>query len=385
MPSTPSSAKQTVIRIVLGACSLALVSATALPLLHGSAWWIRIFDFPRMQIAIALLLALASYGWMRLQIGLKISDTALAMAVSLALALQLFFMAPYTPLYPTQMQASLAESDDNRLSLFIYNVLHDNRQVEPLRRLIRQFDPDVILLSETTPWWLAQLDGLGIDYPHTLLAPQENNYGMLLYSRFELIEPEVRFLVRAKIPSIRVKFRLRSGQMVSFYGVHPRPPGVKRQESQAAVASGQIQTDLGGRVDADQRDAELLLVAREAAASPDEPVIVGGDFNDVAWSHSTRLFQRIGGLLDPRIGRGLYNSYDARHPVMRYPLDHVFASGHFRLVEMRRLPAIGSDHFPMLVVLDYDPTAVVAREEPEADAGDREEAQEAITEGRSED
>lgn len=116
-----------------------------------------------------------------------------------------------------------------------------------------------------------------------------------------------------------------------------------------------------------------------------EPVIVGGDFNDVAWSHTTRLFRRIGGFLDPRIGRGLFNSFDATHPFMRYPLDHVFASRQFRLIELRRLPDIGSDHFPMLVTLDFDSSAVVQQEEPEADADDAEEADEAIAEGTSRD
>ena len=67
---------------------------------------------------------------------------------------------------------------------------------------------------------------------------------------------------------------------------------------------------------------------------------------------------------------------------MRYPLDHVFASRHFQLVELRRLPDIGSDHFPILVILDYDPGAV-SDEEPLPDAGDKQEADEAIEEGKS--
>ena len=67
---------------------------------------------------------------------------------------------------------------------------------------------------------------------------------------------------------------------------------------------------------------------------------------------------------------------------MRYPLDHVFASRHFRLVELRRLPDIGSDHFPILVILDYDPGAV-SDEEPRPDPGDEQEADEAIEEGKS--
>uniref|UniRef100_UPI0025BE47A7 endonuclease/exonuclease/phosphatase family protein n=1 Tax=Aquisalimonas sp. TaxID=1872621 RepID=UPI0025BE47A7 len=128
-----------------------------------------------------------------------------------------------------------------------------------------------------------------------------------------------------------------------------------------------------------------LLVAKEVKKLGDVPVIVAGDFNDVAWSHTTYLFKRIEGLLDPRVGRGLFNTFDTRSRLLRYPLDHVFASQHFLLVELRRLPDIGSDHFPMLVVLDYDPGASVAKEEPQPDAGDEQEADEVIEEGRSND
>jgi hypothetical protein len=38
-------------------------------------------------------------------------------------------------------------------------------------------------------------------------------------------------------------------------------------------------------------------------------------------------------------------------PWMRWPLDHLFHDPAFRLVEMDRLPKIGSDHFPMWFVL----------------------------------
>lgn len=393
MPSVPSSATEIVCRLLLGVASLILIFGTVIPLLPDSAWWIRIFDFPRMQIAVLIVVTLAGYGWLHLQSGLRPSGYVLAGTMGLALGLQLFFIAPYTPLYAEQMKASMTNDGDNRMSLFIYNVLHDNRDVAALRRLIRATDPDVILLSEPTHWWLEQLEDLDTDYQYTMLAPQENHYGMLLYSRFELIDPEIRFLVEPEIPSFRVKVRLQSDQVVTLYGVHPRPPGLKRKAPVAAATRGDDaandaddeaeNTEVGEREDSDLRDAELLLVAKEAAANGDEPIIVGGDFNDVAWSHSTRLFQRIGGFLDPRIGRGLYNSFDARHPVMRYPLDHVFASWHFRLVDLRRLDAIGSDHFPMLVVLDFDPNAVAPQKEPDADAGDEEEAEIAIDEGIS--
>jgi endonuclease/exonuclease/phosphatase (EEP) superfamily protein YafD len=211
---------------------------------------------------------------------------------------------------------------------------------------------------------------------------------MLLYSRLELENPEIRFLIEPDIPSLRSQVRLPSGTLVTLYGVHPRPPGVhgpdEEKDSGIEAAAGEEDED-DDRVDTDMRDAELLLVAAEVEKLGDVPVIVAGDFNDVAWSRTTHLFQRLGGLLDPRVGRGLFNTFDARSFLLRYPLDHVFATRHFFLVELRRLPDIGSDHFPIFAVLDYDPGSSVANEVPQPDAGDAQEADEAIDKGKSND
>lgn len=366
-------------RIAVGLLALSLVYATAAPLIHTNAWWVRIFDFPRIQIAVLTGLVLCGYVALGFGGRLRSWDYALAASVAIALAWQLVAIAPYTTFYPEEMAESRAGDTSNRVSLLIYNVLADNREVAALRELIRDNDPDIVLLSEPTQWWLEQLEGLEDDYPFTLFQPQENEYGLLLYSRLELKDSRVRFLIDPEVPSIRTKVRLRSGALVTLYGLHPRPPGLSRSK-----ATGEEEGD-GERIDSDMRDAELLSVATEVSESGDIPVIVGGDFNDVAWSHTTHLFQRIGGLLDPRVGRGLIHTYDTRSRILRYPLDHVFASRHFLLVELRRLDDIGSDHFPLFVVLDYDPDASAANDEPQPDAGDKQEAEEAIDEGEAED
>jgi endonuclease/exonuclease/phosphatase (EEP) superfamily protein YafD len=106
----------------------------------------------------------------------------------------------------------------------------------------------------------------------------------------------------------------------------------------------------GAPEDSAPRDAELVLAAREMREAK-EPVIVAGDFNDVAWSHTTRLFQRVSRLLDPRVGRAFYNTYNANYWFLRFPVDHLFHSEHFAMVEFKRLPHIGSDHFPIFTVL----------------------------------
>lgn len=367
-------------RIIVGLLSLALIYGTAITLLRSDEWWIRIFDFPRIQIAVLLVGMLGCYAALHRWKRLWRWEYALPALVGLALVWQLIAIAPYTALSSKEMADSRAIDDANRLSLLVYNVLSDNREVQALRDLIRDTNPDLILLSEPNQWWLEHLDGLEKDYPYTLYQPQENEYGKLLYSRLELVNSEVRFLIEPKIPSLRSHVRLRSETLVTLYGVHPRPPGLKRSDTEE---SGGEDSDNDDREDTDKRDAELLVVAQEVKEMGDVPVIVAGDMNDVAWSHTTHLFQRIGGLLDPRVGRGLFNTFDTKSRILRYPLDHVFASRHFLLVDLKRLPDIGSDHFPLLVVLDYNPDAAVVNEEPQSDPSDEREADEVISEGKS--
>ena len=116
--------------------------------------------------------------------------------------------------------------------------------------------------------------------------------------------------------------------------------------------------------------AELVMVARSVAET-DQPVIVTGDLNDVAWSETTRLFRKISGLLDPRVGRGMFNTFHADYWCVRWPLDHLFHSGHFTLRRMRRLTSIGSDHFPILAELVYEPRRDHEQAGLDDDADDR--------------
>ncbi|HBP89034.1 MAG TPA: hypothetical protein DD706_15205 [Nitrospiraceae bacterium] len=176
----------------------------------------------------------------------------------------------------------------------------------------------------------------------------------------KLRTPDIRFLIDPEVPSFFTEIELPSGKIIEFYGLHPRPPRF-----------GQ---------DTDERDAEILMIGRDVAHG-EKPVVVTGDLNDVAWSDTTTLFQKISGLVDPRIGRGFFNTFHAKYPIFRFPVDHIFHSRLFRLVEMKRLPSIGSDHFPILAVLSYEPD----RLNPEPSVADREDrklARELIREGK---
>ncbi|MBA2482975.1 MAG: endonuclease/exonuclease/phosphatase family protein, partial [Nitrosomonas sp.] len=156
-----------------------------------------------------------------------------------------------------------------------------------------------------------------------------------VYSKLPMINSQIKFLVQPDIPSMHALFKLASGLNVRIHFLHPTPPSPTENPTSS------------------ERDAELIIIAKNAAES-DVPVIVTGDLNDVAWSETTRLFRKISGLLDPRVGRGMFNTFHAGHWYLRWPLDHLFHSKHFTLKRIKRLKGFGSDHFPLFTELVYE-------------------------------
>jgi endonuclease/exonuclease/phosphatase (EEP) superfamily protein YafD len=243
--------------------------------------------------------------------------------------------------------------------LLISNVKIENRNAAGLRKIIRENNPDVVLILEADDWWRDALAEFEQTHPFTVQKPLDNSYGMLFYSRLPILNSEILFRVYEDVPSIRACIALPAGIEVELYCLHPKPP-VPQEEGSSK-----------------ERDAEILMVGRETRRK-NRPVVVMGDLNDVAWSHTNYLFERISGLMDPRIGRGFYNTFDARYPIMRFPLDHFFHSNHFRLIDLKRLPYFGSDHFPMYIALSYEPEAVHEQKPEQPSAADQKEAGEKI-------
>ena len=238
------------------------------------------------------------------------------------------------------------------LSILTANVLTPNREAEALLDLVRKYEPDILVTLESDQWWQEYLNSLEPDMPYTIKCPLDNLYGMHVYSRLPLENATVDYLVEKDVPSMHALVRMRSGDQLCIHFLHPAPPSPTENPESA------------------ERDAELVVVARSVADS-DEPIIVTGDLNDVAWSPTTRLFRKLSGLLDPRVGRGMYNTFHAKYPFARWPLDHLFHSHHFTLRSIRRLPPIGSDHFALLTELSYAPERGADQEGLKDDQDDR--------------
>lgn len=315
-------------------CTLLTVLATLLPLSRNPHWIVRGLDFPRLQIMTfafcSMLLILFSFDVS------SFIQWALLTVLSLCAMWQLWWILPYTWLWRKEVRSCSTPDLINKVSIVTSNILTSNKKANKLIELIQKHKPDILITLESDTWWEDQLAVLESDMPYTVKCPLDNLYGMHLYSKLPLHNPEIAYLVEQDVPSIHAEVELRSGQRVRMHFIHPAPPSPTENEESS------------------ERDAELIVVAK-SVAEQSGPVIVTGDLNDVAWSSTTRLFRKISGLLDPRIGRGFFNTFHASFPFLRWPLDHLFHSKHFTLAAIKRLPSIGSDHFPLFASLVFNP------------------------------
>jgi len=164
------------IAIALGAV---VVLATALSRARAKAWWVRIWDFPRLQVT---MLALAALGCWALAHP-TLAGPALPLLVGVAAGYQGVKIWRYTRLAPTEVQRSHRDPPDpaHTLSLVESNVLQSNRDAERLARVAAAADADVLLFVETDEWWRERLDrAFAGTHPHALRCPLPNTYGMLL-------------------------------------------------------------------------------------------------------------------------------------------------------------------------------------------------------------
>ncbi|WAC39665.1 endonuclease/exonuclease/phosphatase family protein [Pedobacter sp. SL55] len=336
--------------------SITVILFTLIPLVRHDFWIFRVFEYPRLQklvLNVTLLVGHAVY----------MPATTPQKVVAVLLLLNLIYIVyqvfPFTKFGRKQIISSKSAANDRNINLLIANVYQYNRNSDSYLKLIKKCNSDVVLMVETDSWWQKQMDVISEKYPYQLKIPLENTYGMIFYSRLPLRNGTINYLVKEDIPSIEAEVQLKNGQWVKLYCLHPEPP--VPQENPRST----------------ERDKEILMVGKKAKDCK-LPVIVMGDLNDVAWSYTTELFGKISGLLDPRRGRGFFNSFHAKYFFLRFPLDHIFCSADFTLSSIKRMESCGSDHFPMCVSLQYNPKVEALNEQPVADEADLELAEEKI-------
>ncbi|MEQ5875900.1 endonuclease/exonuclease/phosphatase family protein [Pseudoalteromonas sp. NFXS39] len=311
-----------------------LLVVSILPFSYSQHYLIRSCDFVRLQVVYLACASLIAAGYL-----ISTTDSWLfigcAVASIIVLILQVGWIYPYTKLANKEV-ASSNKSDKHSIRIMSANVLMSNTEYDKLIGIVKTHQPDLLITLESDQTWQNKLSCLEQEYPYRVYCPKDNRYGMHLYSKFKIKRQQVSELIESDIPSIHILFEDADGVEVQGHFIHPAPPSPTEEDSSRP------------------RDTELIILAK-ALKNRLRPCIVAGDLNDVAWSRSTRLFMRISGLLDPRKGRGFFNTFHASYFFMRWPLDHLFHSNEFSVKRIERLEKYGSDHFALLTELVYNP------------------------------
>jgi len=320
------------LRYLLAILSSLALLLTLVSVLPSNKWWVQVVGFPRLQTLGVLAGCLVGWGLLHWPAHRRVRQ-GLLLGSAVGLVVQAWFLWPYLPLAPKAVPDAEAAKPASHLRILVINVWIKNRQGERLRHLVQTVQPDVLLALEPDDWWAQAMRPLQPSYPYRVELPRDDAYGMILYSRLPLADTQVQDLLQRGVPSIRTHLRLPDGRQITFFGFHPTPP-IPDNYPDGVGLRGRAMHDVATDVRGDTL-----------------PTIVAGDFNDVSWSSTIHQLTQTGQLHDVSLGRGLYNTFDARAHLARWPLDHFFVSRQFQVTSLERLSDIGSDHFPLYAEL----------------------------------
>jgi endonuclease/exonuclease/phosphatase (EEP) superfamily protein YafD len=234
-------------------------------------------------------------------------------------------LLPYLPLPVGSESANAAAAPP--LKILSVNVSFLQFSSRRLLEIVREADPDVVVVQELTPHAERVLADLDKAFSNHRKFPADGAYGIGLWSRLPLESSEMFALGR--VPAIEARLRGPAG-VFTVFGVHLRAPTAP----QRAVA----------------RNQELRELATRSAAV-EGPLVVAGDFNVTPYSPYYGDWLEASGLTDSRRGRTLSVSWPATFPWIGIPIDHVAVNDGFTILSHRRLPNFESDHYGLLVEL----------------------------------
>ena len=207
------------------------------------------------------------------------------------------------------------------------NVNYHNRQFASALEFFDETDPDILLIVESNPAWMAAMEPLRARLPY-VAETRPGKFGIAVMSRYPISTQTKRFgpgrgttlIVQANI----------DGDIVQLVGAHPLAP----------VSPGRKR----------RRDAELNGIAAWLASADDATILIG-DLNTTPWSHAFDSLVETSGLRDTSRGVGLQWSWPAPFWPLAIPIDHCLGSKDVTVLDRRMGPYIGSDHLPLVVDL----------------------------------
>lgn len=241
-----------------------------------------------------------------------------------------FFLMNVSVVVPVYLKPDLKGTvSEQSYRAMLINVHSSNDRYDLVTELIRQSEPDLVVLEEVNTDWMQGVMGIEKDYPYSTSKLRDDNFGIALFSRIPLESSDVKYIGADGLPSIVATIHTQTS-VLTLIGTHPLPPM--------------------SRAYADSRNEQMNSLARYAKkAQKQGPVMLLGDLNTTPWSFKFGDLIDQSGLHDSRRGFGVQTSWPSFFWPLRIPIDHCLHSGDIHIQNRRIGPDVGSDHLPVIV------------------------------------
>jgi endonuclease/exonuclease/phosphatase (EEP) superfamily protein YafD len=286
--------------------------------LFGAAHrYLELFSHFRLQYLLASVVLLLAFLFMRRRIEI--------IALVATAVLNASLVVPWYGVPGTQ-----AAAIGPTLTLLLANVHAGNDRYEELLTLIDESQPDVVVLQEMTPVWLANVAPALGEYSHQLTIPRNDPFGIGIFSRRPLLSTSVIDSPPLGFPTLVAALEL-AGRPLTLITTHPMPPI--------------------GRFGHEARNEQLRSVGTLVIDRRTDVLI--GDLNTTMWGPNYISLEDRTGLHNSRRGFGVLPSWPTFLPLELIPLDHCLVSDRIDVLETKLGRDIGSDHRPLLVRLAW--------------------------------
>jgi endonuclease/exonuclease/phosphatase (EEP) superfamily protein YafD len=298
---------------LLSAAGVVACSTTLVGFLGRFSWFLDLFSHFRVQYLVGLgilgAVFLLARRWKTAAVFLLFAS------VNLATVLPLYVGAPSDAVGATET-----------LRAMLINVNTHGGDPDRVGQVVREADPDILVLEEISDRWVRRLQWLTQSHPHSRVQPRGDNFGIGLYSKLPLTQGRIVTIGDAGVPSIVATVETGQGKL-GIVATHPVPP--------AGAAYSRWRND------------QFDKLPKHVPSSL--PVMLLGDLNTTPWNfHFKRLLKRTG-LKDSAKGRGIQPTWRRYNPLFALPVDHCLHSADVSVVSRSIGAGVGSDHHPLIV------------------------------------
>lgn len=223
---------------------------------------------------------------------------------------------------PIDQFGSVAE-----IKILSINLLSSNNNSDEVLDFIINEDPDLVVLQEVNQKWETYLSPLKSMFEFNLTEIREDNFGLVVLSKLELVDPRKIILSNSGVPSFYFKINENSKE-THFIATDPLPP---------------IGTDYFN-----YRNEQFTNLNKMVKTLNGRKVLIG-DLNTTSFSPNFGRITEGTSLRDSRLGFGLQPSWNAQIPFISVAIDHVLVSKEIKVTDRRAGADIGSDHFPIII------------------------------------